>query len=227
MGDALHPDINFVPKNELVNLTTTVEDHYEAGNSPDITMKAGKVKEALPLIRKFNRHSSLILSQSTENPVFTSVAIQKEIQLDDLEKHSDPRYESLNIPSAVMSQPASLVPEISKFPLQFDLKVPFESMSSSDIIPTLDDKPNAGQQIRQSSKCDRVLNIADELLRHFWASTTNKLRMESIRMHLQKINEEIDAVIKDGKQYQWTLHSIRTCVQHALQFKLDRKPPIS
>jgi transcription initiation factor TFIIH subunit 1 len=59
----LHPEnLLFEAKNKLLDLTRTIEDHLETGNRPDSTMQAGKVKDSLPLIRKFNRHSQLILN---------------------------------------------------------------------------------------------------------------------------------------------------------------------
>lgn len=62
---ALHPNLIFNSTNKLLDLTTTNDDHLETGNAPDTTMKAGSFKDALPLIRKFNRHSQLILDGLT------------------------------------------------------------------------------------------------------------------------------------------------------------------
>jgi hypothetical protein len=60
----LHPNLSFESHNRLLDLTTTAEDISEKGNGPDRTMKAGSNKDSLPLIRKFNRHSKLILEQT-------------------------------------------------------------------------------------------------------------------------------------------------------------------
>ena len=60
-------------------------------------------------------------------------------------------------------------------------------MASSDIIPTLDEKLNVDPPFRTVPKCERVLNVADELLRHFWGSVRNPTRMQSIRTHLEKV----------------------------------------
>jgi NADPH-dependent 7-cyano-7-deazaguanine reductase QueF len=60
----LHPNLSFESNNRLLDLTTTAEDISEKGNGPDRTMKAGNNKDSLPLIRKFNRHSKLILEQT-------------------------------------------------------------------------------------------------------------------------------------------------------------------
>ncbi|KAL1743376.1 hypothetical protein HDZ31DRAFT_83465 [Schizophyllum fasciatum] len=46
----------------LVDLTTTSEDHGEAGTTKDITMQAGRQRGAIPLIRKFNDHSERLLN---------------------------------------------------------------------------------------------------------------------------------------------------------------------
>lgn len=43
-----------------VDLTKTDQDKVH-GNRSDMTMRAGGVKESLPLIRRFNRHSEIVL----------------------------------------------------------------------------------------------------------------------------------------------------------------------
>ncbi|QRV79543.1 BSD domain-containing protein [Ceratobasidium sp. AG-Ba] len=45
----------------LINLYATSEDHEETGNAKDFTMKAGGLRSSLPLIRKFNEHSTNVL----------------------------------------------------------------------------------------------------------------------------------------------------------------------
>ncbi|CAE6415184.1 unnamed protein product [Rhizoctonia solani] len=45
----------------LIDLSATSEDHGETGNSKDFTMKAGGLRSTLPLIRKFNEHSTNVL----------------------------------------------------------------------------------------------------------------------------------------------------------------------
>ncbi|KAI0082063.1 hypothetical protein K474DRAFT_1655997 [Panus rudis PR-1116 ss-1] len=46
----------------FIDLGATNVDHVETGNEKDITMQAGKQKAVLPLIRKFNEHSSRLLN---------------------------------------------------------------------------------------------------------------------------------------------------------------------
>ncbi|KJA20706.1 hypothetical protein HYPSUDRAFT_188287 [Hypholoma sublateritium FD-334 SS-4] len=56
------------PRNEhvevFVDLAATLEDHDEIGNEKDVTMRAGRQKAALPLIRKFNEHSERLLNSA-------------------------------------------------------------------------------------------------------------------------------------------------------------------
>ncbi|KDR75194.1 hypothetical protein GALMADRAFT_249153 [Galerina marginata CBS 339.88] len=56
------------PRNEqveaFVDLAATFEDHDETGNEKDVTMRAGRQKAALPLIRKFNEHSERLLNSA-------------------------------------------------------------------------------------------------------------------------------------------------------------------
>lgn len=44
-----------------IDLSTTAEDHLDGGNAPDFTMKPGREAQSLPLIRRFNKHSSRVL----------------------------------------------------------------------------------------------------------------------------------------------------------------------
>lgn len=70
------------PVELFVNLGATLEDHREVilasqfdvlcliyssvqtGNEKDVTMRAGRQKGALPLIRKFNEHSERLLNSA-------------------------------------------------------------------------------------------------------------------------------------------------------------------
>lgn len=53
--------------NKLVDLSTTEEDHLESYTSPESTMAAGRTKEskeAMPLIRRFNRYAQRVLNST-------------------------------------------------------------------------------------------------------------------------------------------------------------------
>ncbi|KAI6045967.1 hypothetical protein EDC04DRAFT_2864884 [Pisolithus marmoratus] len=55
----------------FVSLGATLEDHAETGNEKDITMRAGRQRGVLPLIRKFNDHSERLLNSTLgDNPPF-------------------------------------------------------------------------------------------------------------------------------------------------------------
>lgn len=64
--------------NKLVDLSTTEEDRLESFTSPDSTMAAGKTKEskeAMPLIRRFNRYAQRVLN-STVGPKRSSSTLE-------------------------------------------------------------------------------------------------------------------------------------------------------
>ncbi|KAG8711959.1 RNA polymerase II transcription factor B subunit 1 [Ceratobasidium sp. 395] len=56
------------PGSSLTNLHATSEDHEETGNAKDFTMKAGGLRSTLPLIRKFNEHSTNVLDAGLTQP---------------------------------------------------------------------------------------------------------------------------------------------------------------
>lgn len=69
--DALEPKR---PREEVadlyISLGATFEDHAETGNEKDITMRAGRQRGVLPLIRKFNDHSERLLNSTLgDNPL--------------------------------------------------------------------------------------------------------------------------------------------------------------
>ncbi|KAI0789118.1 hypothetical protein C8Q75DRAFT_719004 [Abortiporus biennis] len=52
----------------FIDLGATQEDHWETGNERDVTMQAGKQRAVLPLVRKFNEHSSRLLNTVLGDP---------------------------------------------------------------------------------------------------------------------------------------------------------------
>ncbi|KAJ3261805.1 RNA polymerase II transcription factor B subunit 1 [Boothiomyces macroporosus] len=62
-------ELIYEAQNKLLDLVSTTEDHLETGNAPDITMKPGKIKESRSLIRKFNRHSELIVNKRQKTDI--------------------------------------------------------------------------------------------------------------------------------------------------------------
>lgn len=64
------PDDDVEPKHApsravdlFLDLAATEEDHAGSGNGRDVTMQAGRQKGSLPLIRRFNEHSSRLVAQ--------------------------------------------------------------------------------------------------------------------------------------------------------------------
>ncbi|KAF9956954.1 RNA polymerase II transcription factor B subunit 1 [Mortierella alpina] len=83
----------------LLDLSTTEEDHLESYTSPDSTMAAGKTKgskEAIPLIRRFNRYAQRVLNStvgpkkpSTGSEPFNMSGVERAIVLDDLQEQKE------------------------------------------------------------------------------------------------------------------------------------------
>ena len=98
--------LNVSALNRLIDLSTTTEDHIETGNRPDSTMRPGRVEKSLPMIRRFNRHSSIILhsfaskSQSASKAITSLEAdklFMKETLLEDLDPIKKTEFAPLNI----------------------------------------------------------------------------------------------------------------------------------
>ncbi|KAI0745821.1 hypothetical protein C8Q76DRAFT_606536 [Earliella scabrosa] len=77
----------------FIDLGATFVDHEETGNEKDVTMQAGKQKAVLPLIRKFNEHSTRLLDTALGGPSVkrrridngdTEVGRYSQIDLEDL-----------------------------------------------------------------------------------------------------------------------------------------------
>ncbi|KAL7309972.1 RNA polymerase II transcription factor B subunit 1 [Mucor circinelloides] len=84
-----------------LDLSATAEDHLESGNAPDFTMKAGREAQSLPLIRRFNKHSSRVLETTPSKtkrpePTFED-EIQKDIIITDLLDEKPPEKIILDI----------------------------------------------------------------------------------------------------------------------------------
>ncbi|KAJ2754669.1 RNA polymerase II transcription factor B subunit 1 [Coemansia pectinata] len=91
--------------NNLLNLTRTEEDSVETGNAADFTMRPASKDSKLALIRRFNRHSELVL-QSVLNSKrkhdmpgssVTNQAIKEATILDDLDAPEAEKRVKLNI----------------------------------------------------------------------------------------------------------------------------------
>ncbi|KAG0056139.1 RNA polymerase II transcription factor B subunit 1 [Gryganskiella cystojenkinii] len=85
--------------NRLLDLSTTEEDHFESYTSPDSTMAAGKTKEskeAMPLIRRFNRYAQRVLNStvgpkkpSTGSDALNMSGVERAIVMEDLQEQKE------------------------------------------------------------------------------------------------------------------------------------------
>ncbi|KAG9068117.1 RNA polymerase II transcription factor B subunit 1 [Linnemannia hyalina] len=179
--------------NRLVDLSTTEEDHLESYLTPDGTMNAGKTKEskeAMPLIRRFNRYAQRVLN-STIGPKrpFTGTdsldmsGVERSIVMEDLQEQKESSKIILNIQ---------------------DTRRYFESqggdVKSSKIPDGVDPEDILKQFYRDYTSHEVVLNkealschaAGNEILRHFWASTSMDKASKHLRMieSLKKIRDE-------------------------------------
>ncbi|KAI9335701.1 hypothetical protein BDR26DRAFT_865620 [Obelidium mucronatum] len=73
------------PTNKLLDLSATMEDHLDYGNAPDTTMKPGSFRNALPIIRRLNRHSTIVLKSAGDAVVSQPTKFyEQETVLEDL-----------------------------------------------------------------------------------------------------------------------------------------------
>ncbi|KAG0027280.1 RNA polymerase II transcription factor B subunit 1 [Podila clonocystis] len=84
--------------NKLVDLSTTEEDHFESYTSPESTMAAGRTKEskeAMPLIRRFNRYAQRVLNSTvgprkpTKDDTFDMNGVERAIVFEDLQEQQE------------------------------------------------------------------------------------------------------------------------------------------
>ncbi|KAG0367617.1 RNA polymerase II transcription factor B subunit 1 [Gamsiella multidivaricata] len=218
--------------NMLVDLSTTEEDHFESYTTPDSTMAAGKTKEskeAMPLIRRFNRYAQRVLNStigpkkpSTGSEPFNINGVERAIVLDDLREQKEASRIILDIQDTrryFESQGGDL--KSSKIAEGEDpadiLKRCYEDFTTNEVelnkpfaIPesTFDTlmknvkanrakmmPPKDGSQLlppqlyQEATACHAAGN---EILRHFWASTSPDKAAKHMRMveSLKKIRDE-------------------------------------
>ncbi|KAF9359474.1 RNA polymerase II transcription factor B subunit 1 [Mortierella sp. AD094] len=218
--------------NRLVDLSTTEEDHFESYTSPDSTMAAGKTKEskeAMPLIRRFNRYAQRVLNStvgpkkpSTTPEALNMSGVERAIVLEDLQEHKEASRITLDIqdtrryfesqgggvksskikegqdPAEILNKCYSdfvehevelnkpfAIPESTFDALMKNVKV-----NRAKMMP-----PKDGSQLLPSHLYQDVLSChaaGNEILRHFWASTSPDKAAKHIRMveSLKKIRDE-------------------------------------
>ncbi|KAK3815220.1 MAG: hypothetical protein J3Q66DRAFT_206247 [Benniella sp.] len=228
--------------NRLVDLSTTEEDHLEPFTTPDSTMAAGKTKEskeAMPLIRRFNRYAQRVLN-STVGPKKTSTGpeplnmsgVERAIVMEDLREEKEASKVMLDIQDtrryfesqggdlkssriAEGEDPADILEQLYQdfATHQVELNKPFAipvttfgtlmenvRANRSKMMP-----PKDGSQLLPATLYQEALSChaaGNEILRHFWASTTPDKSAKHIRMveSLKKIRDEnIESLMTQAK----------------------------
>ncbi len=189
-------------RNKLVDLTATMEDHLnDFGNEPDMTMKPGKVRESIPLIRKFNRHSEIVLKSTIKSTHAVNGTMQylKETEIEDLEAKTQAKlasidfidqsnyfHETSNGMERDVSDAGQIVQKVSTYELdlsRMDKVVPesdacmmVEQFSARSLKRKREDSgfQDTLQEISKESmeQLMQTNHNAHELLRHFWSSVT-------------------------------------------------------
>ncbi|KAG0243942.1 RNA polymerase II transcription factor B subunit 1 [Actinomortierella wolfii] len=219
--------------NRLLDLSTTEEDHFEPFTSPDSTMAAGRTKEskeAMPLIRRFNRYAQRVLNsaigparKSTTDPGQLNMnGIEREIVLEDLQTQKESNKILLDIQDTrryFESQGGET--SNSKVPTDRDLADVLTeyyheyAMNPVDLTKPLSIPDSTFNTLRQNVKANRAKQMppkdgsqvlpphlyqaalschaaGNEILRHYWASTSPDKAAKHSRMveSLKKIQED-------------------------------------
>ncbi|KAJ3101341.1 RNA polymerase II transcription factor B subunit 1 [Phlyctochytrium planicorne] len=204
--------------NRFIDLSATAEDHLtEYGNTPDFTMKAGNFKSSLPVLRRYNRHSEVVLKSQSSAPVKPiPVNAESEINIDDLNKETDRDQNIINIqdphkyfeshaangvdidthvdnPKVLLDNFSSIVKSWTK-PLS---EIKRDEIRSDQVAKRLHSQTKRDNQAKLNTTVvpDDIANIhrsSCELLRHFWQSKTRPdQRAEETRQI--KLREGIEA----------------------------------
>ncbi|KAG0348075.1 RNA polymerase II transcription factor B subunit 1 [Podila humilis] len=196
--------------NKLVDLSTTEEDHLEPFTSPDSTMAAGRTKEskeAMPLIRRFNRYAQRVLNSTVGPRKPTSGSdqidmngVERAIVLDDLQEQKEASRIVLDIQDTrryFESQGgdvrSSKISEDQPFAIPdttFDSLMKNVKANRAKMMPPKDGSQVLTAQLYQDAiACHSAGN---EILRHFWASTGLDKVAKHQRMieSLKKIRDE-------------------------------------
>ncbi|KAF9437144.1 RNA polymerase II transcription factor B subunit 1 [Entomortierella beljakovae] len=218
--------------NRLVDLSTTEEDHFESYTSPDSTMAAGKTKEskeAMPLIRRFNRYAQRVLD-STIGPKKSSATsdqinmngVERAIVMEELQEQKEVSRITLDIQDTRRyfesqgggvdstkliggQDPADILDRcyidfvnhevVLNKPFHipdstFDTLMKNVKVNRAKMMPPMDGSQLLPPQLFQDAiSCHAAGN---EILRHFWASTSPDKAVKHQRMveSLKKIRDE-------------------------------------
>ncbi|KAJ3188083.1 RNA polymerase II transcription factor B subunit 1 [Irineochytrium annulatum] len=216
------------PTNQLVDLSSTSQDNigFEYGNRPDQTMRAGGEKQALPLIRSYNRHSTVVLRATQNDNSLTAENYQEETRLEDLElakaqeqtvvniKNPAWYYEAQKDKSAnVVLGPAEKEALCKEFALtltSWDPKLPNVNIDKAEADAVIRKLGKLGAKRKRAGKQPAAVALSIhqahaascEHLRHYWTlKQTRNADAEKVRKNLesvQKCKEWVGKVIADA-----------------------------
>ncbi|KAG0337485.1 RNA polymerase II transcription factor B subunit 1 [Podila horticola] len=217
--------------NKLVDLSTTEEDHLESYTSPESTMAAGRTKEskeAMPLIRRFNRYAQRVLNSTvgpkkpTKDDTFDMNGVERSIIFEDLQEQQEAsrivldiqdtrRYfesQGGDVRSSKIQEgqdPATILQQFyNEFTSQgVELNKPFSIpdttfdtlMKNVKANRAKMSPPKDGSQVLPAQLYQEAVachSAGNEILRHFWASTSADKTTKHQRMveSLKKIQDE-------------------------------------
>ncbi|KAG0255341.1 RNA polymerase II transcription factor B subunit 1 [Actinomortierella ambigua] len=219
--------------NRLLDLSMTEEDHFEPFTSPDSTMAAGRTKEskeAMPLIRRFNRYAQRVLNSAigpskrpnVDSDQLNMSGVEREIVLEDLQTQKESNKILLDIQdtrryfesqggdttNSKVPTDRDLADVLTEYYYDYarnpvDLNKPLAIPDSSFNTLRQNVKanrskqmpPKDGSQVLPAHLYQAALSChaaGNEILRHYWASTTPDKMAKHSRMveSLKKIQED-------------------------------------
>ncbi|KAJ3221436.1 RNA polymerase II transcription factor B subunit 1 [Clydaea vesicula] len=179
--------------NKFLDLNATAEDHF-IGNEPDITMKPGKILAAIPLIKRFNKHSEAVLQKYKATNQLSNEerdkTYTKEIAIDDLDKNlENEKFMELNIrdPKKYFESQAqtneqngrTIQADYKKYNEQFKEKIAMWSAPLSSV--------NIHENSTVFEEIKNLYTSGTELLRHFWSSINFRNTSDKQREKCDKV----------------------------------------
>ncbi|KAI9205511.1 BSD domain-containing protein [Polychytrium aggregatum] len=194
--------LKYEPTNRLLDLSQTLEDRLEeSGNKPDVSMTPGGVKTSLPLIRRFNRHSEIVLNTALKELEARAAASTSSTQTPSGQQHTQTAKEMnrLYMDETDLEDLAAKAMERAKPLFISDASKYFESQSADSQSHAAEDtkeaieaatrefrraldhwKPNLPQMTVDPSKSNAILNQLNQL--------TAKRKLDDISRHDQRLN---------------------------------------
>ncbi|KAJ3277074.1 ERMES complex Ca(2+)-binding regulatory GTPase gem1 [Terramyces sp. JEL0728] len=199
-------ELIYEAQNKLLDLVSTTEDHLETGNSPDITMKPGKIKESKSLIRKFNRHSELIVNKRQKTKV--------NIEYEDLVESNPVVYKPLLIqdPTQYMNTEQSHTPPPEITRPKLDIRSMTIDKLYNKVINKNEKKAENSGTVGDTRNCTIVLEL---LSQYYQGGDKTKMRETMKKYKLDKefksVSDAIQHVVPEVTiPPEWTRENVTT-----------------